>query len=65
VPAKYKHILEFNPIAPMLACWSDVLNKGQTPELSLMLMGTAWALFALVFGALFFISRERDFAVRI
>jgi ABC-type polysaccharide/polyol phosphate export permease len=65
VPAKYKHILEFNPIAPMLACWSDVLNKGKTPELSLMLMGTGWAILALVLGSLFFISRERDFAVRI
>jgi ABC-type polysaccharide/polyol phosphate export permease len=65
VPHKYKTLLELNPIAPMLASWSDVLNKGKAPELDLMLMGTGWALFALVVGALFFISRERDFAVRI
>jgi ABC-type polysaccharide/polyol phosphate export permease len=65
VPHKYRTLLEFNPLVPMLASWSDVLNKGNPPELGLMLLGTAWALVAIVLGALFFISRERDFAVRI
>jgi ABC-type polysaccharide/polyol phosphate export permease len=65
VPAKYKPWLELNPMSSMLACWSDVLNHGRAPDTNLMLIGTAWALFALLFGALFFISRERDFAVRI
>jgi ABC-type polysaccharide/polyol phosphate export permease len=65
VPEKYRGWLELNPLASMLACWSQVLNAGRTPELGLMLVGTAWALVALVLGALFFISRERDFAVRI
>ncbi len=65
VPESYRHWLLLNPMSSMLACWSDVLNKGVAPQANLMLIGTAWAIFALVFGALFFISRERDFAVRI
>jgi ABC-type polysaccharide/polyol phosphate export permease len=65
VPQSYRHWLLLNPMSSMLACWSDVLNKGIAPDPSLMLIGTAWAIFALIVGALFFISRERDFAVRI
>jgi teichoic acid transport system permease protein len=65
VPASYRHWLLLNPMSSMLACWSDVLNHGRAPDPNLMLIGAAWAVFALVFGALFFISRERDFAVRI
>ena len=65
VPRHIQHWLMFNPMASMLAAWSDVLNRGVAPPTNLMLIGTAWAIFGLIFGALFFISRERDFAVRI
>jgi len=65
VPKHIQHWLLLNPMASMLAAWSDVLQKQQAPPLNLMLIGTGWAIFGLLFGALFFISRERDFAVRI
>jgi ABC-type polysaccharide/polyol phosphate export permease len=65
VPKHIQHWLLLNPMASMLAAWSDVLQKQQAPPLNLMLIGTGWAVFGLIFGALFFISRERDFAVRI
>jgi ABC-type polysaccharide/polyol phosphate export permease len=65
VPKHIQHWLLLNPMASMLAAWSDVLNKQHAPPLDLMVIGTGWAIFGLVFGALFFISRERDFAVRI
>jgi ABC-type polysaccharide/polyol phosphate export permease len=65
VPKHIQHWLLLNPMASMLAAWSDVLQKQKAPPLNLMLIGTGWAIFGLVFGALFFISRERDFAVRI
>jgi teichoic acid transport system permease protein len=65
VPASYRHWLLLNPMSSMLACWSEVLNLGRAPDPNLMLIGAAWAVFSLVVGALFFISRERDFAVRI
>lgn len=65
VPKHIQNWLLLNPMASMLASWSQVLNKGDAPDLKLMLIGLGWAIFGLVFGALFFISRERDFAVRI
>lgn len=65
VPYHIRRWLVFNPLASILASWSDVLNKGHDPHPGLMAIGGAWAIFALVVGALFFISRERDFAVRI
>ncbi|HEY2600100.1 MAG TPA: ABC transporter permease [Thermoleophilaceae bacterium] len=65
VPAHVRHWLLLNPMASMLASWSDVLNLEKAPDPNLMLIGTAWAIVGLVAGALFFISRERDFAVRI
>jgi teichoic acid transport system permease protein len=65
VPAHIRHWLLLNPMSSMLASWSQVLNQEKAPDPNLMLIGTAWAIFGLVAGALFFISRERDFAVRI
>jgi len=42
-----------------------VLNQGQQPSVGLLAWGLAWALAAFVAGGLFFISREREFAVRL
>jgi teichoic acid transport system permease protein len=65
VPDKYKPILEINPIGPLLTAWSDVLNSGRMPALSDLGLGLAWAVVLVVGSGLFFMSRERDFAVRI
>jgi ABC-type polysaccharide/polyol phosphate export permease len=65
VPSRFKPILAANPLYPMLAALSDVVNQGQTPSLGLLAWGFAWAVSAFVLGALFFISREREFAVRL
>ena len=42
-----------------------MINQGQAPSLGLLAMGLAWALVIFVAGALFFVSREREFAVRL
>jgi len=65
VPDKYKPILDVNPLGGILTAWSDVLNGGRSPHAADMLLGLAWAAGLLVFGALFFMSREREFAVRL
>src|SRR5919198_1187199 len=65
VPERLRWIIDINPVTPMLAMWSDVLTRGHAPSLHLMLWGIAWALAAFVAGTLFFISREREFAVRL
>jgi teichoic acid transport system permease protein len=65
VPDKYKPLLEINPIGALLAAWSDVLNSGQAPAAGDMLLGLAWGVVLFIVGALYFMSREREFAVRL
>jgi teichoic acid transport system permease protein len=65
VPERYKWMLDVNPIAPLLKAWSDVLNAGHAPSAGSVALGAAWALALFTAGALFFTSREREFAVRI
>jgi ABC-type polysaccharide/polyol phosphate export permease len=65
VPDRYHFQLVVNPIAPLLAAWSDILDEGVAPEAGDLALGAAWGIVLFVAGALFFISREREFAVRL
>jgi teichoic acid transport system permease protein len=65
VPDKYKPILDVNPLGGLLTAWSEVLNAGRAPDAGHLLLGLAWGVGLLVAGALFFMSREREFAVRL
>lgn len=65
VPDRFKLVLMLNPLYPLLTSLGDAVNFGQAPDPALMLAGLAWAVGAFVVGALFFISREREFAVRL
>lgn len=59
-------ILEyFNPLFPILDSWSLSIVHSQTPHLSSMLTSCAWAIGTLLVGTYFFLSREREFAVRL
>jgi teichoic acid transport system permease protein len=65
VPERYEVLLDINPIGQLLAAWSDVLYSGQAPSTHQLLIASAWAFGAFIVGALFFMSREREFAVRL
>jgi teichoic acid transport system permease protein len=65
VPERYRWILDVNPLGGLLTAWSDVLNRGHAPETTSMLLGLAWGVGIFVAAALFFMSREREFAVRL
>ena len=65
VPDRYHFLLVVNPIAPLLAAWSSILDLGVAPKASDLLLGAAYAVVVFVAGGLFFISREREFAVRL
>jgi teichoic acid transport system permease protein len=65
VPDRYRWLLYVNPLAGPLTAWSDVLHDGTAPRTWSMLLGLAWGLVVLIGGSLFFMSREREFAVRI
>ena len=55
----------FNPLFPILDSWSRTLVHGQAPQGSSLLTGLAWAAGVFFIGTYFFLSREREFAVRL
>ena len=61
----HKWVLYLNPLGPIIGsitrCWTD----GVGPSPSLLAASVGWALIMLFFGSYIFVSRERDFAVRI
>jgi teichoic acid transport system permease protein len=65
VPEKWRWILKVNPLGMLLTAWSDVLDHGTAPPPRVLALGAAWAIGAFIVGGVFFISREREFAVRI
>jgi teichoic acid transport system permease protein len=65
VPQRYEFLLVLNPLAPLLTAWSDVLDRGIAPDPVDLIAGAVWAFAFLIGGSLFFISREREFAVRL
>ena len=65
VPDRYQFILDINPIGGLLTAWSDVLIEGKGPEPWSILLALAWGAGLFVVASLFFMSREREFAVRL
>lgn len=65
VPDRYSWILTLNPLASLLTAWNDVLDLGVAPSAHDLAVGAVWAFGLFVGGAIFFISREREFAVRL
>jgi teichoic acid transport system permease protein len=65
MPEKYQFLLYVNPLGELLSAWSDVINRGGAPTVEQLAVGSAWAFGLLVVGFLFFVSREREFAVRL
>ena len=58
-------IVELNPMYPMLNGYTSLIQLGQIPPPHVWLISAGWALAALIAGCLLFVSREREFAVRL
>jgi teichoic acid transport system permease protein len=65
LPDKYEPFLWLNPIGALLKAWSEVLVFGNAPDPAAVAVGAAWGIGLVLVGGLFFMSRERDFAVRL
>jgi teichoic acid transport system permease protein len=65
IPERYRWLLVANPLAAPLTAWSEVLHGGETPHAWTLAVGCGWAFLILVVSATFFMSREREFAVRL
>jgi teichoic acid transport system permease protein len=65
VPNRYEWLIAANPLGGILSSWSDVINKGHAPEPKYLALAVAWSFGIFLAGSLFFVSREREFAVRL
>ena len=65
MPDRYRWLLDVNPMGGLLTAWSDVLVDGNPPRADALLLGLAWGIGLFVAAGLFFLSREREFAVRL
>lgn len=64
-PAKFKSFIQFNPLYSLIGGWTDLLVRGNIPDVKMWIAAAAWAVAAALIGALFFMSREREFVVRL
>ncbi len=58
-------ILYINPLGPTLAATSEVWISGKSPTHLELIGCVGWSFLSMLVGGYFFISRERDFAIRI
>ena len=65
MPDEYRFLLNANPLGQLLSAWSDAIIVGVSPSATQLLVSSAWAFGLFVAGFLFFVSREREFAVRL
>ncbi|MGW1343305.1 ABC transporter permease [Kribbella sp. NPDC002412] len=64
-PAKFKGFIQYNPLYTLLGGWTDLLVRGDMPNWEMWAGAAFWAVAAFVIGSLFFMSREREFVVRL
>ena len=62
---KFRGLHVLNPLYSLLGAWTDVLDEAKVPSADLWLQATAWSVGMFLLGSVLFMSRERDFAVRI
>ncbi len=63
--AAVARIAPFNPLYSLLGGYGQALQLGQLPSASVWLAAIGWTLASVVVGFGYFMSRERDFAVRL
>ncbi len=64
LPPNVKVYLQWNPLYPFFAALEQIF-RGQFPSSGYLLAATAWAIGFFLFGAILFLAKERDFAVRL
>ncbi|KRE63107.1 ABC transporter permease [Nostocoides sp. Soil756] len=65
VPHRLAPFLKFNPLFPILGGYTDLLVRGDVPPPWIWVAAPLWAIATAGLGFLYFMSRERDFAVRL
>ncbi|GMA38645.1 ABC transporter permease [Mobilicoccus caccae] len=65
LPAALAPFAAFNPLYALVGGYNEALQQGIFPAPEIWLLALAWAFGALVLGCVYFLMRERDFAVRL
>ena len=65
LPSQLQFIEYANPLYSVLGGWAQIIIEHEVPPVSTWLTAAAWSIGIFVAGALYFMSRERDFAVRL
>jgi len=61
----FKFFMPYNPLYSILGGWASLLVEGKLPPLGMWVAAAGWAFGTFLLGSLFFMSREREFAVRL
>ncbi|WP_405063624.1 ABC transporter permease [Kribbella sp. NBC_01505] len=64
-PAKFRDFIQYNPLYSLLGGWTDLLVRAKMPDHELWIGAVVCAVVSFAVGSLFFMSREREFAVRL
>ncbi|TCN39276.1 teichoic acid transport system permease protein [Kribbella orskensis] len=64
-PERFRRFIVYNPLYSLIGGWTDLLVRGTIPDPEMWIGGVLWAAAAALVGALFFMSREREFVVRL
>jgi ABC-type polysaccharide/polyol phosphate export permease len=64
-PASVRPFLLMNPLVPFLSAWHSMTLDGQLPSGRILFAAVVWAALAFLVGGWFFLSREREFAIRV
>ena len=58
-------LMWINPMAPVIRAWSAVVDNQEVPDPEVIAAAAGWAVFLFAIGVTFFMSRERELAVRL
>ena len=65
IPHSFQAIKSFNPLYSLFSCWGDALVRGEIAAPGVWLAAVLWSFGFFFIGIYVFLSREREFAVRI
>jgi teichoic acid transport system permease protein len=65
IPERFRPFFALNPLFALLGSLSDVVTLGDAPSAGVLALGAAWAFGLFLAGAVLFMSKEREFAVRL
>ena len=65
LPTSLDFLKPINPLFGMLGIWSDALVRDRVPDITYWYSAITWSLAAFFGGCYLFMSREREFSVRV